>query len=254
MNTTTLRRGLLLPAAAVAGAAALVLAGALPASAHVTAAATSNAAGAYTVVTFSVPHGCDGSATTSVAIEIPEGINAVTPTRNALYDVEKVTEDLAEPITDSHGNEVTTRVAQVVYITTDPLPDGFRDAFELSLQLPEEAAGTTLYFPTVQTCEEGESAWIEIPAAGQDPHDLALPAPALDVVASAGDSHGGDAEASTSADAQDGHGDQGAAAEDAAEDGDAGGSNALSITGLVAGLAALVVAGVALARGRAKKA
>jgi uncharacterized protein YcnI len=42
-----------------------------------------------------------------------------------------------------------------------------------------EAAGETVYFPLVQTCEVGESAWIEIPAEGQDSEELALPAPSI---------------------------------------------------------------------------
>src|SRR5699024_8102726 len=64
-----------------------------------------------------------------------------------------------------------------------PVPDGQRDAFELSLQIPEEAADSTLYFPTVQTCEEGETAWVQIPDDGQDAHDLESPAPSVEVVA-----------------------------------------------------------------------
>ena len=78
----------------------------------------------------SVPHGCDGSATTKVAIQIPEDILAVTPTRNPYYDVAKKIEKLAEPVTDAHGNEVTERVASVEYTAKTPLPDGERDAFE----------------------------------------------------------------------------------------------------------------------------
>ncbi len=75
-------------------------------------------------------------------------------------------EQLDEPITGSHGEEITERVAQVVYTAKTPLPDGQRDAFELSLQIPEDAAGQTLAFPTIQTCEQGETAWTEIPADG----------------------------------------------------------------------------------------
>ena len=66
------------------------------------------------------------------------------------------------------------------------MPDGYRDAFELSLQLPE-AEGTTLVFPTIQTCEEGESAWIEVPEDGQSADDLELPAPSVTITAAEGD-------------------------------------------------------------------
>jgi uncharacterized protein YcnI len=61
------------------------------------------------------------------------------------------------------------------------LQDGYYDAFMMSVRLPEDAAGTTLYFPTIQTCEEGETAWIQIPEEGQSEDDLESPAPAFTV-------------------------------------------------------------------------
>ena len=74
-----------------------------------------------------------------------------------------------------------------MYTAKTPVPDGFRDVFVLSVPIPEDAAGTTLYFPTIQTCEAGETAWIEIPAEGQDHDELEAPAPSVAVVESAGD-------------------------------------------------------------------
>lgn len=192
-NHDSNKRPLLVTGAAALGALALTLGGAAAAQAHVTVNADTAEAGAYSVLTVSVPHGCDGSATTKVAIQIPDGINAVTPTRNSFYTVEKTMEQLEMPITDSHGNEVTERVAEVVYTASTPLPADQRDVFELSLQLPEDAAGETLYFPTVQTCEQGESAWVQIPADGQDPHELELPSPAVEVLAASETGHGDEA-------------------------------------------------------------
>lgn len=226
------------------GAAALVLAGAASASAHVTISSDTDEAGAYALLTVSVPHGCDGSATTSVAIQIPEEITSVTPTRNALYEVEAVSEELDTPITDSHGNEVTERVAEIVYSTDSPLPDGERDAFELSLRLPEEAAGTTLYFPVVQTCEEGEAPWVEIPADGQDADSLDSPAPSIDVVAAeAPDGSGEDAPTDTSDAEPNDASDEAPASSD-------GSQTPLVITSLVVGALGLVVGLVVLVRGR----
>lgn len=243
MRTRHTKRPLLIGTGALTAAAALVLGGAVAANAHVGIAEGPVEAGSYSILTFGVPHGCDGSATTEVAIQIPEGINAVTPTRNSLYTVEKVMEDLDTPITDSHGNEVTERVAQVVYTATTPLPDGQRDAFELSLQIPEDAADSTLYFPTVQTCEQGETAWAQIPEEGQDGHDLEAPAPGVDVIgASATGSHG--------------HGDTTDASADAHEDSASATAPAdqtpLVITSLAIGSIGLIVAVIALLRGRKK--
>ena len=215
---------------AVGGALAL----AAPASAHVSVSPSTTAAGGYAILTFSVPHGCDGSPTTKVAISIPEEITSVTPTRNPLWDVVVNQKRLAEPITDAHGNTVTKRDATVVYTAKEPLPDGYRDAFELSVQLPEDP-GATLTFPTVQTCEKGESAWIEVAADGQDAEELELPAPAVTVTAAEGDGHGEDAEP---------------VAAEPAESSDDGGSSTLSIVALVFGMAGLVMGLAALAQVR----
>ncbi|MGO1561134.1 Conserved membrane protein in copper uptake, YcnI [Actinomycetales bacterium JB111] len=229
------------------GAAALVVVGAVSAGAHVTISSDTDEAGAYALLTVSVPHGCDGSATTSVAIQIPEEITSVTPTRNALYEVEAVSEELDTPITDSHGNEVTERVAEIVYTTDSPLPDAERDAFELSLRLPEEAAGTTLYFPVVQTCEEGEAPWVEIPAEGQDGESLDHPAPSISIVEA-----GAVAEAEPEA-AADTTVSQDASAGDQSSVSDATDESSqtpLVITSLVVGALGLLVGLVALVRGR----
>lgn len=50
-----------------------------------------------------------------------------------------------------------------------------RDEFGLGMKLPSEPG--TLYFPTVQECEKGESRWVEIPATGQRWGALKAPAP-----------------------------------------------------------------------------
>ena len=141
------KRPFLMGGAAVLGAIALTLGGAVAANAHVTISSDTAEAGAYSLLTFGVPHGCDGSATTAVSIQIPEEITSVTPTRNPLYTVETISETLDTPITDGHGNEVTQRIAEVVYTTQTPLPDDQRDAFELSLQLPEDASRHDPVFP-----------------------------------------------------------------------------------------------------------
>lgn len=221
-----------LPTAAALGIVALMAA---PASAHVTVTPSTTAAGAYTVLTFSAGHGCDGSPTTSIAIDLPEEIYAVTPTRNPFWTVEKVMERLDEPITDAHGNQVTERVAQVVYSARTPLPDGQRDSFELSLQLPD-AEGETLAFPVVQECQQGENPWTQVASDDQDPESLDFPAPLVTVTAPEDDGHGGGTGAAA---------DVAASADQEGDD-----ANGLALAGLGTGVAGLLVAGVALARTR----
>ncbi|WP_166869439.1 MULTISPECIES: YcnI family protein [unclassified Salinibacterium] len=142
--TTT--RTLAASATALGGALALALIPAAGASAHVTASATSTAAGSHTVVTFSVPHGCEGSPTLVVDIDIPDTIASVTPTINPNWTVTK--------------NMVDDRVDSVTYTAIGAgLADGYRDAFELSLQLPDGEAGDAVEFPVTQTCAEGTETW-----------------------------------------------------------------------------------------------
>ena len=228
--------------ASTALAAGVLLAVAVPmsASAHVTVAPTSTAAGSYSVLTFSLAHGCEGSATTSVAIDIPESITSVAPTVNPNWDVEKVAV-LAEPRDDGHGNTITTRTGQVVYTAKAPLADGLRDTFELSVPLPADAAGTTISFPVVQTCEVGVTNWNELQKEGEaEPN---LPAPSITVteaVADGGHGHGeaaasGDDEASASADHADGAGADAAGSDDVI-------ARVLGIGGLAVGVVGIVLA------------
>ncbi len=165
--------------AAIAGTA-LALSAPLAAHAHVSAAASTTAAGSYTVVTFSVPHGCEGSPTQIVTIDLPESVPSVTPTVNPLWSVETVSE----------GEQMT----QVIYTSqTGGLPDGLRDTFELSFRLPDGEAGDRIEFPVTQTCTEGTAEWV-----GEDVPVVVLTAATGDAHGSSGaydeaaDAHGGD--------------------------------------------------------------
>ncbi len=170
----------LMIASVAAGATTVALAA--PARAHATITASTTAAGEYTLLTVSIGHGCEGSATTKVEIQVPEQILAVTPTRHPFWQVTEHQEKLVEPVEDTHGNKVTERDATVTYTTRTPLPDGQRDAFELSLQLPD-TEGETLAFPIVQSCVKGQTGWTEVAPEGGNPDDLEHPAPTLTITA-----------------------------------------------------------------------
>jgi len=228
----------LLAAPAALGIALLGVAG--PASAHVTVSASETAAGSYTVLTVSVPHGCDGSATKRVAIRMPEEILAVTPTRNPFWTVTEKQQELAEPLTDAHGNTVIQRDAVVVYTAKTPLPDGQRDVFELSVKLPEEEG--TLVLPTIQTCVKGTTAWVEVAADGQGEEELEHPAPTVIVTPAVADGS-----ADTAADEGEQPGD------DTGDKAEAEESSALAATGLGAGVLGLLAGGAALVQVRRKQ-
>jgi uncharacterized protein YcnI len=240
MNTTALRRTLT-PAAAAAGAAVLLLTAATGASAHVGVSPDKTAANSYALLTFGIPHGCEESGTTKVAITLPAELNDAQPTVNPNWTVEKVTEQLAEPKKLADGSSITKRTSQIVYTAKAPLAHELRDALVLSVKLPD-AAGTTLYFPTLQSCETGQTDWSEIAKDGQDPHSLKAPAPSI-TVTEAADPHApaSHAASTTAADT-----DQAAAVTDS-------GADARSWAGLAAGLGGLVLGGVAFARSSSRR-
>ena len=242
MNTTTLRRTLT-TAAAAAGTAALLLTAATGASAHVGVTPDKTAANSYALLTFGIPHGCEESGTTKVAITLPAELNDAQPTVNPNWTVEKVTEQLAEPKKLADGTSITKRTSQIVYTAKAPLAHDLRDALVLSLKLPD-AAGTTLYFPTLQTCETGQTDWSEIAKDGQDPHSLKAPAPSITITEAAG-AEGHSAAASTPHSTEQST-EQASAATDS-------GAQARSWAGLAAGVGGLALGGVALARSGAKR-
>lgn len=129
-----------------------------------------------------IAHGCDGSPTTSVRIDIPEGVIGVKPMPKPGWTITMERGAYTRAYKHYHG-DLSEGVRRVTW-TGGPLPDDYYDEFVLSTFVAGELTpGTTLYFPVTQTCEKGELAWTEIPAAGQDAHDLKSPAAALKLVA-----------------------------------------------------------------------
>ncbi|MCU1566180.1 MAG: nuclear export factor [Pseudarthrobacter sp.] len=237
MNTSALRRTLQ-ASAATGGAAALLLAVAGGASAHVGVTPDKTDANSYALLTFSIPHGCDTSGTSKVAITLPQELNDAQPTVNPNWTVEKVTEQLAEPKKLADGTSITKRTSQIVYTAKAPLAHELRDALVLSVKLPD-AAGSTLYFPTLQSCETGQTDWSEIAKDGQDPHSLKAPAPSVTVTAAAGTGHGDTAAASDAHSAS--------PSTERASSTDSG-TDARSWAGLAAGIGGLVLGGAAFFR------
>ncbi|MEM8664303.1 MAG: DUF1775 domain-containing protein [Pseudomonadota bacterium] len=135
-----------------------------------------------------VPHGCDGEATNTLTVTLPEGFIAVKPMPKAGWDLE-VESGPYENTYTLHGKEVSAG-PRVIRWTGGELADAHYDEFIFRGRLADLAPGTVLPIPTVQTCANGEVAWREIAAAGQDPHDLARPAPTLTIADAGGHGHG----------------------------------------------------------------
>lgn len=228
-----------------------IVLGASPASAHVSIQEDVQAADSYALLSFGVPHGCDESPTTKVRIQLPDSIPTATPSINPNWDIEIIKEQLDPPLETGHGEALTEGISEVVFTAKTPLEPGYRDDLKLTVHIPAEAAGTTLAFPTIQECVEGQTAWTQVASDGQNPDELESPAPTVTVTAATGDAHGStDTEASTAAAAPE-SGDEettSAARKSTGSDGDD--SSGLAIAGLVTGILGTFLGGGALAASR----
>ncbi len=135
-----------------------------------------------------IPHGCDGLPTNAVTIDIPEGVIAAKPMPKAGWTLE-VERGAYATTYDYYGTPMSEGVRRIRW-SGGELPDAFYDEFVFRARVTGGLAGRSVAFPTVQDCPDGQQvAWVEIPAAGQDPHALAHPAPMLQVADAKHDAH-----------------------------------------------------------------
>ena len=152
---------------------------ATPASAHVTLDGKQAAVGAEYKAVFVVPHGCAGSPTIKLRVQIPEGVIATEATPVAGWNVETVKGKYAAEY-DYKGAKVSEGIKEVDW-SGGKLPDKTRQEFVIATYLASSLKpNTTLYFPVVQECEQGVSRWIEIPPDGAThSHEGKWPAPGV---------------------------------------------------------------------------
>lgn len=172
-------------------AGALTLAAITTADAHASLEPDQAPAGSYKAV-IGIPHGCDGQPTHTVRVEIPEGFVGVKPMPKPGWTLAVESGDYDRAY-ELHGREVGDGPLAVTW-SGGSLDDAYYDEFVLTGTLAGVEAGQVLAFRTTQLCAGGEVAWTELPAAGQNPHELDHPAPALTILASSGDGnhHHGD--------------------------------------------------------------
>jgi len=156
-------------------AGAVTLAGAGSAAAHVVMVPDTAAPGAPYVGVFRVSHGCAGSATTALRVELPPGVIGAKPQAKAGWTVEIEREPLARPVMGEGGKPITTRVKAITW--RGHLPDDQFDTFGVMMKLPESRG--PLYLPAIQSCEVGANRWTDIPAPGQAWHGVPSPAPVI---------------------------------------------------------------------------
>jgi len=168
--------------------ATLGLATAGTAFAHASIAPASASVGATIKAVVTIPHGCDGAATTGISVTLPEGFVLAKPQPKPGWALAIETADYRQPA-DDHGTPVASG-AHVISWTGGNLPDSEFDEFAIQGSFQNLSAQTTARFPVLQTCGDTSVEWTEIPAEGQNPHALPHPAPAIIVTPGTGSGHG----------------------------------------------------------------
>lgn len=151
------------------------------AMAHATLEQQEAAAGSTYKGVMRIGHGCDGEATLKVRIQVPEGVISVKPMPKAGWELETITGKYEQDY-DYYGTLLSEGVREIVW--TGELADAHYDEFVFRGTLAEGLpVDQVVYFPTVQECASAAERWIEIPADGQDPHELEGPAPGVLILA-----------------------------------------------------------------------
>lgn len=158
--------------------AVLLLLSVNAASAHVTLETQQATTGSTYKAVLRVPHGCEGSATVKLRVQIPEGVIAVKPMPKAGWTLETVKGKYTKAY-DYFGTPMSDGVKEVSW-SGGKLLDEHYDEFVFRAYLTADLpADKTLYFPVVQECEKGVDRWIEIPAEGKSADDYKKPAPGV---------------------------------------------------------------------------
>lgn len=165
--------------AAIAAVAALA---AMPVHAHVVLEYQVAPAASSYRATFKVGHGCEGTPTRQISIDIPAGVQGAKPMPKPGWALEITREKLAQPYV-SHGRTITEDVSRATWTARtreDQLPNDQYDEFVLAVRTPEKPG--TLYWPVRQLCERGRHDWVDVPAPGQKAGELKSPAAVLEVL------------------------------------------------------------------------
>ncbi|MGE3287135.1 MAG: YcnI family protein [Pseudonocardia sp.] len=232
-------RSLARTAAVVAAAAALSVAVAVPALAHVTAQPGRAEQGGYTVVSMRVPNESDTAGTVKLEVTLPSDtpITGVRTTPVAGWTA-TVTKAAVNPPLEQHGRQITEVVRTVTWTAQPGTRIGPGEFLEFPLSLGPLPTGVDrILLPAVQTYDDGEIVrWDQPPAEGAEPE---RPAPVVEL---------------TAASADDGHGDPAAIAAGAGATGGTDGTDGtarwLGGAGLLLGGLALGLGAGALLRGR----
>jgi uncharacterized protein YcnI/copper(I)-binding protein len=159
-----------------------------PAFAHAGITPSEAVNGTTVKLAISIPHGCDGAATDTVIIKLPEGFVSAKPMVKAGWTVEITKGDYAKSY-ELHGSAVTSGALEVKW-SGGSVPDDQYDEFIVRGSVQGFDAAAALPFAVTQLCGTASVAWDQIAAEGQDAHSLEHPAPVLKVTPAAAEEHG----------------------------------------------------------------
>jgi len=171
----------------------LLLAGlaltALQVHAHITLNEPQAMAGSYYKATLRVGHGCNGSPTTDITVQVPAGFQGAKPQPKAGWTLATRQAKLAQPYS-SHVKTLTDDVVELRWTASNKesaLPDAQFDEFAFMGRLPDLAG--PLWIKVLQACESGQNDWSDIPVSGTSTRGLKSPAVLLDVQPAAAHEH-----------------------------------------------------------------
>lgn len=115
--------------------------------------------GSYYKGVLTVTQGCDGSPTTAITVDIPEGLQFAQPMPKAGWQLEIVKKPVERPFFKD-GIEITEAVRQITW-SGNTLSDNHFDEFIFRGRIGVGAT-SVLTFPVTQKCEAGELHWDQI--------------------------------------------------------------------------------------------
>lgn len=162
-------RGLPRIACAIAALACSTYAGA-----HTTVSPKQAPQDSYQRLALGVTHGCEGSPTVEVIINVPEAIMGAKPMPKAGWTVETEVRKLDKPYL-SHGKEIREDVRVIRW--RGRLLDAHYDEFVIMGRLWDQSGPVPI--PVTQLCESGRMDWNQLPDGSGA--RLPYPAPVLEL-------------------------------------------------------------------------
>lgn len=147
------------------------------ASAHVTAEPQDVLADSYQKLSFKVTHGCEGSATKAVIINIPEALHGAKPMPKLGWAISLDIKPLSQPY-NSHGRLIKEEVRTVTW-QGGLLPNEYFDEFSIHVRVSSQIGQIAI--PVTQLCESGRLNWNEVVTPEKSRDMLEAPAPVINI-------------------------------------------------------------------------